>query len=60
MVLKRWGLIPHWAKDQKVTYKMINARIEMHTQRRSYRGLLAHNRCLVPASGYYEWRAEGS
>jgi putative SOS response-associated peptidase YedK len=39
---------------------MINARIETHTQRRSYRGLLAHNRCLVPASGYYEWTAEGS
>jgi putative SOS response-associated peptidase YedK len=53
------GLIPHWAKDQKTTYKMINARIETLTQRPAYRGLLAAHRCLVPASGYYEWKAEG-
>jgi putative SOS response-associated peptidase YedK len=60
VVLMRWGLIPHWAKDQKTAYKMINARIETLTQRPTFRGLLAHNRCLVPASGYYEWKAEGT
>jgi putative SOS response-associated peptidase YedK len=58
VVLMRWGLIPHWAKDQKTSYKMINARIETLTQRPAYRGLLAAYRCLVPASGYYEWKAE--
>src|SRR6266850_1729583 len=58
VVLMRWGLIPHWAKDQKTAYKMINARIETLTQRPAYRGLLAAHRCLVPASGYYEWKAE--
>jgi putative SOS response-associated peptidase YedK len=58
VVLMRWGLIPHWAKDEKSSYKMINARIETLTQKPSYRGLLARNRCLVPASGYYEWKAE--
>jgi putative SOS response-associated peptidase YedK len=58
VVLMRWGLIPHWAKDQKTAYKMINARIETLTQRPAYRGLLATHRCLVPSSGYYEWRAE--
>ena len=59
VVLMRWGLIPHWAKDEKSSYKMINARIETLTTRPSYRGLLARNRCLVPASGYYEWKADG-
>jgi putative SOS response-associated peptidase YedK len=60
VVLMRWGLIPHWAKDPNAAYKMINARIETLTQRPAFRGLLAHNRCLVPASGYYEWKADGS
>jgi putative SOS response-associated peptidase YedK len=60
VVLMRWGLIPHSAKDEKTSYKMINARIETLTERPAYRGLLAHNRCLVPASGYYEWKAEGT
>jgi putative SOS response-associated peptidase YedK len=60
VVLMRWGLIPHWAKDQKSAYKMINARIETLTQKPTFRGLLARNRCLVPASGYYEWKAEGT
>jgi putative SOS response-associated peptidase YedK len=59
VVLMRWGLIPHWAKDEKTAYKMINARVETLTQRPAFRDLLSHNRCLVPASGYYEWKAEG-
>jgi putative SOS response-associated peptidase YedK len=59
IVLMRWGLIPHWAKDQKTAYKMINARIETLTQRPAFRSLLAAHRCLVPACGCYEWKAEG-
>ena len=59
MVLMRWGLIPHWAKDEKTAYKMINARVETLTQRPAFRGLLSHHRCLVPASGFYEWQGEG-
>ena len=59
VVLMRWGLIPHWAKDAKTAYKMINARIETLTQRPVFRGLLSHNRALVPACGYYEWQGEG-
>jgi putative SOS response-associated peptidase YedK len=58
IIFMRWGLIPHWAKDQKTAYKMINARVETLTQRPAFRGLLSHHRCLVPASGYYEWKAE--
>jgi putative SOS response-associated peptidase YedK len=58
VMLMRWGLIPHWAKDAKSGYKMINARMETLAQRPAFRSLLAANRCLVPAGGFYEWRAE--
>ena len=59
IVLMRWGLIPHWANDEKTAYKMINARVETLTQRPAFRSLLSHNRALVPACGYYEWQGEG-
>jgi putative SOS response-associated peptidase YedK len=59
IVLMRWGLIPHWAKDEKTAYKMINARVETLTQRPAFRSLVAANRCLVPASGFYEDQGEG-
>jgi putative SOS response-associated peptidase YedK len=51
LTLMRWGLIPHWAKDEKTAYKMINARAETLTTRPAYRGLLAKYRCVIPASG---------
>jgi putative SOS response-associated peptidase YedK len=51
----RWGLIPHWAKEAKVGARMINARAETLTERASFRPLLRTRRCLVPASGFYEW-----
>jgi putative SOS response-associated peptidase YedK len=59
LVRMRWGLIPHWAKDKKTAYKLINARVETLAQRPAFRGLLSHNRCLVPASSFYEWQGEG-
>jgi putative SOS response-associated peptidase YedK len=59
IVLMCWGLIPHRAKDEKTAYNMINARVETLTQRPAFRGLLSHHRCLVPASGFYEWKGEG-
>jgi putative SOS response-associated peptidase YedK len=46
-------------KDEKSSYKMINARAETLTTRPAYRGLLARHRCVIPASGFYEWKAEG-
>jgi putative SOS response-associated peptidase YedK len=58
VVLMHWGLIPHWAKEGKTAYKMINARMETLARRPAFRSLLAVNRCMIPASGYYEWRAE--
>lgn len=59
VVLMRWGLIPHWTEEEKTAYKMINARVETIAQRPAFRGLLAANRCLVPASGFYEWKGDG-
>src|SRR4051812_46797662 len=52
----RWGLIPHWAKDEKVGYKMINARAESVAEKPSYRACFEARRCLVLADGFYEWR----
>ncbi len=59
LMLMRWGLIPHWAKDEKVGYKMSNARAETLTERPADRGLLRTQRCIVPASGFYEWQDTG-
>jgi putative SOS response-associated peptidase YedK len=47
IVRMRWGLIPHWAKDEKTAYKMINAGVETLAQRAAFRSLLAANRCLL-------------
>jgi putative SOS response-associated peptidase YedK len=56
IVMMRWGLIPHWAKDESIGYKMINARAETITEKPSFKNLLPSKRCIVPASGYYEWQ----
>ena len=55
--MMRWGLIPHWAKDESIGTKMINARAETITEKVSFKRLLPSKRCIVPASGYYEWQA---
>lgn len=52
----RWGLIPSWAKDPSGGAKMINARIETAIDKPAFRGPVARRRCVVPASGYYEWQ----
>ncbi|MHC4183177.1 MAG: SOS response-associated peptidase [Planctomycetota bacterium] len=52
----KWGLVPFWAKDPKIGYKMINARAETLTQKASFKHLLKLKRCLVPGSGFYEWK----
>ncbi len=53
--LVRWGLIPGWVKDPRKIRLMINARAESVTDKASFRGPLRHRRCLVPATGFYEW-----
>jgi putative SOS response-associated peptidase YedK len=54
----RWGLVPHWAKEQNARFAMINARAETLHQKPVYRGLArqAQHRCLILANGYYEWQ----
>ncbi len=52
----RWGLIPPWAKDQKIGYKMINARGETAAEKPSFRNAFKKKRCLIPASAFYEWK----
>lgn len=51
----RWGLVPFWAKDEKIGYKMINARAETIDSKPSYRTPFKKRRCLIPSDGFYEW-----
>jgi len=54
----RWGLLPSWAKDAKIGASLINARVETVATKPAFRSAWKSRRCLVPASGYYEWRLE--
>src|SRR5262245_3490194 len=51
----RWGLLPPWAKDTKLAYSTINARLESVAEKPAFKGAWKSRRALVPASGYYEW-----
>ncbi len=53
----RWGLIPSWAKDEKIGNRMINARSETVAEKPAFRAAFAKRRCLIPFSGFYEWQA---
>lgn len=55
LALVRWGLIPPWVKDPRAFTMLINARGESAAEKPSFRGAMRHRRCLVPASGFYEW-----
>ncbi|RIY01626.1 SOS response-associated peptidase [Aureimonas flava] len=57
--LAQWGLIPGWAKDPAHLPLLFNARAETAAERQSFRGAMRHRRCLVPATGFYEWRRAG-
>ena len=52
----RWGLIPPWAKDEKIGHKMINARAETLTEKPSFREAFKKRRCIIIADSFYEWK----
>lgn len=55
----RWGLIPPWAKDPIIGNQMINARAETAHEKPSFKNALRRRRCLIPATGFYEWPRKG-
>jgi putative SOS response-associated peptidase YedK len=54
--MMKWGLVPSWSKDPNIGNRMINARVETVTMKPSFKHILKTNRCLVPCSGFYEWK----
>ncbi len=56
--LFQWGLVPSWAKDPSIGYKMINARSETISEKPSFRVPFSRRRCLIPADGFYEWQKQ--
>lgn len=54
----RWGLIPSWAKDATVGNKLANARGETVGEKPSFRNAFKYRRCIIPVSGFYEWKTE--
>jgi putative SOS response-associated peptidase YedK len=58
--LMHWGLIPRWKNSGKPLPPPINARAESVDEKPMFRGLVTKRRCLVPASGFYEWQARGA
>jgi putative SOS response-associated peptidase YedK len=57
--LVRWGLLPSWVKDPKTFTLLINARGESVVDKPAFRAAMKRRRCLIPADGFYEWKAAG-
>jgi len=52
----RWGLVPVWAKERRIGSRMFNARAETLLEKTAFKGLVGSRRCVIPASGFYEWQ----
>lgn len=60
LVMARWGLVPSWARDLSLGSQMVNAPAEEIDEKSAFRTPFSKQRCLVPASGFYEWQARAS
>ena len=56
LAMARWGLVPRWWKEEKSRYSTINARAETVAEKPTYREAFRRMRCLIPATGFYEWK----
>jgi putative SOS response-associated peptidase YedK len=52
----QWGLVPGWASDTKIAYNLINARSETAHSKPSFKRAFESRRCIIPSSGFYEWK----
>jgi putative SOS response-associated peptidase YedK len=59
LALLRWGLVPGWADDPKISYSLINARSETAATKPAFRAAFKSRRCLILADGFYEWQKQG-
>ena len=55
LVALRWGLVPFWAKDAAIGRRLVNARLDSLSSKPAFREALTRRRCLIAASGFYEW-----
>ena len=60
LAIVRWGLIPFWAKDEKIGNQMINARCETVAEKPAYKNAFKKRRCVLLADGFFEWQKQGS
>jgi len=59
LAIFNWGLVPFWAMEPSIGYKMLNARSETAASKPAFRGPMRHHRCLIPADGFFEWKGDG-